>query len=283
MKLSIYQSYYQNGQRIELDAKSFIPFDNTKNVEPQMREYPLHLQLYEKHKEEQDAYWGLVSWKWSFKMRATGNFFVNWIKKNPSYDLYFIDPHIVNAAAFKNSFIDGDISHPGLLTFSQKLIDELGLKIDLKRDGYNPNLFSTCTFWVGNVNFWNAWYEFWNRCLSIVESNPAMKRYMFGYGLKTHLGQWVINFPFIHERFISIFLYSQSNLKWIQYPYDSPVFYNKVVQDNEHGGESGALVFYKLMYLLNKKTIHCNNKLIVPMSDKEFGHKSNTRTPDGLV
>lgn len=283
MKLYIYQSYYEENQKIDLDVRNFIPYDNVINAEPLLREQPLHKKIYEKHFEEPDAYWGLVSWKWALKTRSTGTFFTKWIKDNPGYDLYFVDPHIVNAAGFKNPFIDGDVSHPGLMDFSQRMVEKLNLSIDLKRDGFHPDLFSTCTFWVGNKTFWDGWFAFWDQCVELAKTEKDLHQFMFGYSDKRHLGFRVINYPFIHERFISFYLYAQNNLRWIKYSYDSKIFYNKVIMDNEFGPDQGALVFYKLMYLLNKKINFCGKSLIKAMSDEQFGHKSPNRTPDGSI
>jgi hypothetical protein len=278
MNVSIYQSYYQSDQSILLDPL-FIPFNNTVNATPQLREYPLHLKLYDTHREDTNHHWGLVSWKWKEKLGgATGNFFLNWIHSNPGYDLYFVDPHIVDAAMFKNTFINGDLSHPGLLKFSQELINKLDIKIDLLNDGFHPSIFSTCTFWIGNVHFWNRWFEFWKKTLSIIEQDKKLHTFMYGFGKRTHLGQPVIHYPFIHERMISIFLAQEKKLKWIQYPFDSDFFHYKMTK--EYGDEKGAFAYYRSMYLIHKKMLHCGSNLISKMSENEFGHDSITRFPE---
>ena len=279
MKVAIYQSYYTKEQTINLDYRNFIPFDNTENAQPQLREYPLHKKIYEKHKEDKDTHWGLVSWKWGEKIKSDGTFFVRWIKNNPGYDLYFIDPHIQEAAAFKNPFVNGDISHPGLMEFNRRLLKKLNLDIDLDHDGFHPDLVSTCTFWIGNRKFWNGWFSFFEECTQIIKNDRDLFEFAYGPSLKLHLGRPVINFPFIHERLISFYLYKQRNNRWIKYPYDSTAFYNKLTLEY---GDSG-LVFYKTLYLLQKKEAYCGNKLIKPMTDEEFGHKSKIRTPDGTI
>ena len=280
MKLSIYQSYYLESQKKLLD-KAFIPFDNTANPAPLLREQPIHSQLYEKHQDETDHHWGLVSWKWHEKTKAEGKFFVEWIESNPGYDLYFIDPNIFDIAVYKNTFINGEISHPGLLKFSQALIDKLGMKIDLLKDGFHPSIFSTCTFWIGNSKFWNRWFQFWMKCNRIIIEDSSMNEFMYGFSKKPHLGQKVIHYPFIHERLISLYLAQETDLKWIQYPLDSKYYHWKLENDFEkRGANNGSYVFYRMMYLIHKKMMHCGDNLIVKMSDKDFGHDSLFRFPE---
>lgn len=276
MNIAIYQSYYQEQQKKFLD-KSFIPFDNTANLTPLLREQPMHSQLFEKHRNDHNTHWGLVSWKWFEKTKAKGKFFIDWIQENPGYDLYFIDPNIADIGVYKNTFINGDIAHPGSLKFSQELVDRLGMKINLSEDGFHPSIFSTCTFWIGNSKFWNRWFEFYMKCNHIIIDNPKMKDFMYGWSKRTHLGQKVLNYPFIHERLISLYLYQEKNIKWIQYPLDSQYFHWKLKKEFP---DVGSYVFYRLMYLIHKKIIHCDGKLIVPMNEKDFSHESTSRFPE---
>jgi len=101
---------------------------------------------------------------------------------------------------------------------------------------------------------------------------------MYGFGKRTHLGQPVIHYPFIHERMISIFLAQEKKLKWIQYPFDSDFFHYKMTK--EYGDEKGAFAYYRSMYLIHKKMLHCGSNLISKMSENEFGHDSITRFPE---
>ena len=279
MNVSIHQSYYEDNQSILLDPL-FIPFNNTINKTPQLREHPLHVKLYDMHKNDSNHHWGLVSWRWKQKLGgSSGNFFLKWIYANPGYDLYFIDPNIVDAAMFKNTFINGDISHPGLLNFTQELLNKMEIDIDLLNDGFHPSLFSTCTFWIGNQKFWDRWFDFWRKCLSTIEQDKKLYAFTYGFAKKTHLGHPIINYPFIHERMISIFLSQERKLKWIQHPFDSEFFHYKMTQDYGSRGK-GAYAYYRRMYLIHKKMLHCGSKLIVNMPETEFGHDSLVRFPE---
>lgn len=270
-----YQSFYHNSQRAHLE-QVFIPFDNTVNAQPLLREEPLHLQLYEKHKDEKDAYWGMVSWKWREKIQSGGEFFLEWIQSNPGYDLYFIDPHFAEAAVYKNSFVNGELNHPGMMPFINNLLKDLNIPFDMINYGFHPDLFSTCTYWIGNHKFWKRWRKFWDRCLQIIKNNPEYSNFVFGESKKLHLGNKIINYSFVHERLISIFLIVDQNIKFIHYPYDSKVFFHKTCHEFSRQ-KTGPEVFYKLMYLLHRKYMHCGSNKIVLMDEEEFGHESNRR------
>jgi hypothetical protein len=279
MEISIHQSYYEIQQKIVLDPL-FIPYNNIINPTPQLREHPLHVKLYDMHKNNSKCHWGLVSWKWREKIGASGGFFLDWIKTNPGYDLYFIDPNMIEAAVYKNTFINGDISHPGLLKFTQELLNKLEIDINLLNDGFHPSLFSTCTFWVGNKKFWDRWLTFWRKCLDIVEQDKKMHTFMYGFSRKTHLGHPIINYPFVHERMISIFLSQQKNLKWIQYPFDSNFFHFKITKQFGERNDKGSHIYYRSMYLIQKKLLHCGSNLVVEMPEMQFGHDSPFRFPE---
>jgi hypothetical protein len=101
---------------------------------------------------------------------------------------------------------------------------------------------------------------------------------MYGFAKKTHLGHPIINYSFVHERMISIFLSQEKGLRWIQHPFDSDYFHFKLTK--QYGNNAGAYAYYRTMYLLHKKLLHCGSNLITEMSEAEFGHDSLFRFPE---
>jgi hypothetical protein len=85
MNLQIYQAYYKQEQIVHLDP-AFIPYDNTINAQPHLREYPMWQKLYENHKDS-DAYWGLMSWLWFEKTKISSEIFKDWILENLDIDM----------------------------------------------------------------------------------------------------------------------------------------------------------------------------------------------------
>ena len=63
--INLYQSYYEPSQ-IQSLSPDCIPFDNTRNESPELREYPLFKRLYEIEKHN-DNLWGLLSWRFEEK------------------------------------------------------------------------------------------------------------------------------------------------------------------------------------------------------------------------
>lgn len=251
MDVKIYQSYYLEKQKEVLD-KSFIPYDNTNGEYPFLYEIPILLDLYKQHKNT-DGYWGLVSWKWFSKISKEGKFFVDWIKDNPGYDLYFIDPNIISASMYSNSILQGEAAHPGYLNYMNRLVKKLNIEIDFSNFIFHPDLVSTCTYWVGNKLFWNRWMAFYNRCMSITDNDAKLSE--FAYKSIEHAGRVTNHVPFIHERLISIFMLVDDKLKFKHYPYDDSDLYCNVIKkeyDNSTRDYS-ELFFYKAMYFLSKR------------------------------
>jgi hypothetical protein len=72
MNIRIYQSYYLPEQISHLDPDG-IPFDNTQNFLPELREYPIMQQIQHRCRLDQVDLWGMFSWKFTQKMNDLGS------------------------------------------------------------------------------------------------------------------------------------------------------------------------------------------------------------------
>ena len=222
MNIKVYQSFYEEKQKEFIDP-DFIPFDNLKNEHPQLQEIPLHREIYSINADSQDTIWGLVSWRWKDKAKINGKTFINWIEKNPGYDMYHMQPYADVPIKYINPFVQGEIYHKGMIDYFQKLCNKLGADIDIANYEMNPYDFSYCTYWVGNRLFWYNWFTFFDHCMKITMEDDEMRKYVFEIGfLHRPDSKLVLNYlPFVHERLISIYmLLTKSNLKYLCYPYD---------------------------------------------------------------
>lgn len=75
-KIIVYQIYFDNEQIPLLDP-NFIPYDNTNNPNPQLREYYVWRELFPKFKKDMlnlcaVDYYGIVSWKFIEKTNLSG-------------------------------------------------------------------------------------------------------------------------------------------------------------------------------------------------------------------
>ena len=214
MNLKIYQSYYLEEQIKELDS-NLIPYDNTKNSNPELRELPLWKDLLEKHKDS-DAHWGLLSWRWSQKTDVRPLIFKEWILSNPGFDVYHLDPFSHLPAEFPNLWIQGEVWHPGMLEFARKLFVKLGIEGSVEKYKYLPDDFATCNYFVGNSKFWVSYLNFIDRCLTYCQEDESMFRYIYKEG-QQYNGHFVPYFSFVVERLFSMHNILNRHIKVIKF------------------------------------------------------------------
>lgn len=201
MNLKIYQSYYLEDQVKELDP-AFIPYNNTQNSHPELRELPLWRKLLDEHRDS-DAHWGLLSWRWSQKTDVRPIQFKEWIMQNPGYDVYHLDPFAHLAGEYPNLWVQGDRWHPGMIDFAQKLFYKLGIDMQVEQYRYLPNDFGTCNYFIGNSKFWISYLDFIDKCLRYCEEDESMICYIYKEG-QQYNGHFVPYFSFVIERLFSL-------------------------------------------------------------------------------
>ena len=215
MNLKIYQAYYDEAQLPKLDPV-FLPFDNTNNSTPHLREYPMWQKLYEEHKDT-DAYWGLMSWRWLDKTNLPPAQFRDWILANPGYDVYHIDPFPDLPNQYMNIWTQGDVWCPGMNDFCNRLFPKLGIHTPVEQFRYAPEDFGTCNYYVGNSKFWTNFMGFLDLCLKLCSTDPQLNDYIYVKG-GMYNGHFVPNFPFVTERLFSLHNILNRNITVKKYP-----------------------------------------------------------------
>jgi hypothetical protein len=208
MNIKIYQAFYKPEHVAGLQA-AFIPYNNIKNEQPMLREYPFLLDLYEKHRHF-DGHWGLVSWLFLHKTNLTSAAAISLITDNPGYDVYHFNPYTDIATHFANPFAHGEYAgyHRGMVPFMNKLLDKIGYPdVDLGHVRFKSHQFIWCSYYIGNENFWDRWIPFLSTCIQVAESDPELNEYLHGY-TSVHNGKNdVSNFSFVAERLAGLFAY----------------------------------------------------------------------------
>lgn len=220
MNLYVYQSYENLSDRSKLD-QSFIAFDNTNNLAPHLREYPLQKLLYQKHRNT-DAYWGIVSSRWQTKTCISGEEFIKFIVSNPGYDMYHIDPSIETSLSYSNLWIQGEECHGiGLIDFANKLFRLMRIDINVRELQMNPIDFSTTGYFVGNNKFWNDYYLFVDYALALCGQNEDLNNFLF----KTYAPHgpekdkiYIPFFCFVIERLLSVFIILHRHIRVKKFP-----------------------------------------------------------------
>lgn len=209
MNLKIYQAYYDNSQLSHLDS-DFIPFDNTDNQTPHLREYPMWKKLYEQHKDT-DNFWGLMSWRWHEKTKIAGYQFKQFIEANKGYDCYHFDPFSHLYKEHRNLWTQGEQWHSGMLKYANKLFPQIGIKERAEDLQYDREDFGTCNYYVANNKYWSSLLEFMDLCIEISKKNEEMNNYLFIDG-RMYNGHIIPNFSFVMERLFSLHNYINKGL-----------------------------------------------------------------------
>jgi len=201
MNLQIYQAYYDTAQLPNLDPV-FIPYDNTVNDAPHLRELPMWRKLYDKHKDT-DAHWGLLSWRWVQKTGLPPFQFRDWILENPGYDVYHFDPFKHLANEVPNLWVQGDRWHPGMINFANRLLPKIGIDTPVEQLRYLPEDFASCNYFIGNAKFWKNYLSFLDLCLKLCDEDEALSNYIYKEG-QTYNGHFLPYFSFVIERLFTI-------------------------------------------------------------------------------
>lgn len=215
MKVNIHQIYFAQGQESSLEP-AFIPLPNLDNPFPQRREFFLFERFYSDKAYADADLTGLVSHKFRQKTQLTGEAFIRWIKDNPGYDAYFINPFPQTVYWFFNIWEQGEKSHRGIMKLAQEVFDELGYKIDLKafpRTDLKTTSFSN--FWVATPKFWEDFMAF---ALPVyhhmIDETHAGRFFQSTY----HDSEAEI-FPFIIERLFTTFIVTHPEYKVLSHPH----------------------------------------------------------------
>lgn len=230
MKINIYQIYYNKDQIPYLD-KDLIPYDNTVNENREFAEYWVFLENYRKEKHKEADYAGFVSWKFCSKTRVGGKTFIDFIKNNPGYDVYFINPSPDNVDLFPNVWYHGEKYHPGIVEFTQKIMDDLNYNINLKEFRNDDTTTLYCNYWVGNEFFWDEYmkftlpiYDYINRNITPETKDKQESQHTWAQ----YHGQFTYS-PFIFEKLFSTLLVYRPNIKALGYEY--PEEYRRLIAE----------------------------------------------------
>jgi hypothetical protein len=206
MKTLIYQIYYSENQKPQLDP-SFIPYDNSGKSYPFNYEYAVFFDLFKKVNWDEASLLGTVSWKFKQKTGLLGSEFTEHIRKNPNYDVYFVNPFPF-LCHYKSVWEQGQNHHPNLIKIAENLLAAVGYDLNILKNETPPSLTAFCNYWVGNKKFWDAYVAYltpiWDYVLS--HDNEITK----SLGKNADLTINAPYLPFIFERLFSTFLASGS-------------------------------------------------------------------------
>jgi hypothetical protein len=207
----IFQIFYLPSQVDNLDD-SFTPYDNTDNTQPDWCEYAIFRKEYFKGTCN-TGLTGFLSWKFKEKTKVVGSQLFEWIQANPGYDVYFTNPFMKHLrwSRSKNIWEHGEKCHPGLISLTQTLFDEVGYEINIKTLTMDPQKTLFCNYWIGTPEFWCRYIEFCEPLYQLIENKPdrQLKRLLLQQADKT--GPCFI--PYIFERLFSTLLCMNKDIR----------------------------------------------------------------------
>jgi hypothetical protein len=219
LNTKIFQIYFKPELKLECDPL-FTPLDNTANPRPELREWDVWDREHENILNENLDLWGYVSWKFKEKTGLTGAQVMSWLADNPGYDVYLLNPCIVNEALFANSWEQGDMHHPNISAIGNTFLTKIGYKdIDVKSMLLDRNTTVFANYVVGSRVFWSGFMEFSRRLFTEAELDPEFKQQVFGAGLSNYAhDQTLPNFTFLIERLLPTYI-ELENINALGYKY----------------------------------------------------------------
>jgi hypothetical protein len=227
----VFQNAYDDSVIPLLDP-SFLPVDGRRNARTETREVGLFLRMFHSALYRCATLTGILSPKFNEKTQISGREFLAFIKKNPGYDVYFVNPFPQNAYYTYNVWYHGELAHPGFMALAAILFEHAGydpIVMSEARDAHATLLYSS--YWVGNQRFWNGYIGMVTRLMDTLGRMPHRLLSRF-YSTASYDFGTVSYLPFIFERTFSTYLHINPEIRALAYP-----FCREEVLDHCYGGE----------------------------------------------
>lgn len=219
--VKIWQIFYEPGQIANLDLE-FEPYDWLCNPHPEYTETLHFINLHKSGKYREADYTGIVSNKFGFKTGLTGERFIQFIKNNPGYDVYFVNPFPELGYFWLNVWSQGEFRHAGLTALAQQLFEatRTPVRIDsLGRNSHNSLLY--CNYWIGNEKFWDAFMNFLIPLFRWIDQGAAPPERKPYFRRAPYAETGFSMFSFIFERLFSTFLLIDQDMAGLGYRFSN--------------------------------------------------------------
>jgi len=223
MNYKIFQICFDKDQISKVDSL-MIPFDNTENKFPELREYYNFTKVIDdKLTDDLDA-WGMFGPRWKEKLRYDSKDIVEEIEKNPNYDVYLFNHARIHDALTFNVWEQGELFHKGIRQVTA---------LALKNSGYDANVLDAmmtdevtcyCSYFVAKKEFWNEYLIFLKKIKNELENLPEKEKEIYNSSANYSRDANLNLFPFIVERLFSTFLMLNRKFKVHAKPYDYSLY-----------------------------------------------------------
>lgn len=201
--IEIYQIFYNESTKAILDPL-FIPLDNTNSTKPDWFEYwPIRNKLLQKNLNE-DGWLGFFSPRFEQKTGLNASSVLEIVRRSGS-DIISFSPCYDQNCLFINSFHQGEANHPGFFSVSKKVLDSLGVPVDITSLVQDSTRTIFSNFFVARTSFWKKWLALSSDVYSWFEDE---KNFFQSHAeiVTTHRGKDYPMKIFFMERVVSILL-----------------------------------------------------------------------------
>ena len=205
-KTLIYQIFYNEETR-KIVQPDFLPIDNTNSAHPDWFELWVILNFLRKNTLEDGTLYGFLSPKFTEKTGLTSKDLFEIINKSAeNTEIFLISPHGWDQICFfQNSWEQGELWHPGLMSNAQTVFDNCQIIYDTKNtiaDSYS-SVFSN--YIIASKKFWHEWLVIAERIFLYINSSKFLNNQKTTYGHGTAISQYPMK-AFIQERIAEIIL-----------------------------------------------------------------------------
>lgn len=213
-KISAKQIYFKHDQKKFLSS-SCTPFFNSSKSP--FLEYEVILNSFKTNEFKLFDFFGVISWRFFDKTLMTPESFFSFVKDNPGYEVYFINPFPEQAILYKNVWEQGAISHSlELKNVMNNILNEVGYNFQVEDVNLQPEKILYCNYWFGNPKFWEKYIQFTEPIYNFILNNKNSELVKFVNNRARY--HYNVSFiPFIMERLFSTFLWFDSSIKYKPY------------------------------------------------------------------
>jgi hypothetical protein len=213
MAIRIHQIFYADDQRLALDP-AFTPYDNRANPAPEWREYHVFRTAWLAGRCRDGDVTGFLSWKFGVKTRVPGSVLSDLIRRQPGYDVYFMNPSRIEPRPFASIWQQAEVHHPGILGLAQRIFDAVGVDVDLASFEQPREQVLFCNYWAGTRRFWDAYMAFCEPIYHHIQTDldESDRRLIWARADRTIDSPYV---PFIMERLFSTLLALRPELPYL--------------------------------------------------------------------
>jgi hypothetical protein len=219
MNIKVRQIYFSKEQVSKVSENCF-PFYNTSDFESDLfLEYSVILKSYLDGFYKEGDLAGVLSWRFFEKARKTEYEFFEFIRKNPGYDVYFINPFMEQVTMYDSVWKQGGTNHPGLLEIADSIFQKLGygFKASDVKNTSADTLY--CNYWIGSPAFWEKYIGFTKPIHDYILENKNDTEIVDKLKSNAPYHYPVSYIPFLMERLFSTLLWKDSSIKYLAYEY----------------------------------------------------------------